>query len=54
MELVPKLTVIHTNVKWRRERHAQACSSKGSGLLRLKMTEELGGSRQAEFGTGCG
>lgn len=48
----PRLTVIHTDVKLRRERHAQTCSLKGSGPLQLKMTEKLGGNKQVEFGTG--
>ena len=48
----PRLIVIRTDVKLRRERHAQTCSLKGSGLLQLKMTVEFVGNRQVEFGTG--
>lgn len=43
---------MHKLIRLRRERQAQTRSLKGSGLLQLKMTEQLGGNRQVEFGTG--
>lgn len=37
-----QLVLIHINVKHRRERHAQTCSVKGTGVLQLKMAEGVG------------